>query len=390
MAIPITIPRLGWNMDEGVFAGWTKQEGEQVTSGDSIFTLESDKALQEVESLDAGILRISPGSPKAGEKVAVGTIIGYLVAPGESPPVAGPVPAPSAPGAPAPAGRVPPAPETAPSAPEEHLQAVSPRASRLAAELGVDCTRLKGSGRGGRITEEDVRAAAAASPPPAKPVGAFRQSIAERMMLSARSTAPVTVTTQVDAGALVEARERLKVAPLEGILTPSYTEILVKLAGLALQDHPALLGRWEEGRILPASGVHVGIAVDTPEGLVVPVVRDVPALPLLPLSRRCRELVERARSRSLTPQDMAGGTFTVTNLGAFGVDAFTPIIHYPQCAILGIGRIDRQPVVREDRVVPGHRMTLSLTFDHRIVDGAPAARFLAALSRWIENPRPAF
>jgi pyruvate dehydrogenase E2 component (dihydrolipoamide acetyltransferase) len=377
-------------MDEGVFAGWTKREGERVASGESIFTLESDKALQEIESLDGGILRISPGAPKAGEKVAVGTVIGYLLAPGESPPDPALVPAPAAPGAPLPAVRIPSAPEIAPSAPERELPAVSPRASRLAAELGVDCARLKGSGRGGRITEEDVKAATAASPPPAKPSGAFRQSIAERMMLSARSTAPVTLTTQVDAGMLVEARERLKGAPLEGNLTPSYTEILVKLLGLALQEHPGLLCRWEEGRILPAGGVHVGVAVDTPEGLVVPVVRDVPALSLVQLSRHCRGLVERALRKSLTPQDMAGGTFTVTNLGAFGVDAFTPIINYPQCAILGIGRIDRQPVVREDRVVPGHRLTLSLTFDHRIVDGAPAARFLAALSRLIEGPLPAF
>jgi pyruvate dehydrogenase E2 component (dihydrolipoamide acetyltransferase) len=378
-------------MDEGVFAGWTKQEGDRVTPGDSIFTLESDKALQEVESLDGGILRISPDAPKAGDKVAVGTLIGYLVAPGESPPV--PVSAPTSPpspASPAGAGRVASAPDLVPSASGQDQPAVSPRASRLAAELGVDCALLKGSGRGGRITEEDVKAAAAASPSPAKPVGAFRQSIAERMMLSVRSMAPVTLTTQVDAGKLVEAREGLKGAPLEGTLTPSYTEILVKLAGLALQDHPGLLSRWEEGRILPGAGVHIAVAVDTPEGLVVPVVRDVPGLSLLQLSKRCRELVDRALRKSLAPQDMAGGTFTVTNLGAFGVDAFTPIINYPQCAILGIGRIHRQPVVQDDRIVPGYRMALSLTFDHRIVDGAPAARFLAALSRWIESPTSAF
>jgi pyruvate dehydrogenase E2 component (dihydrolipoamide acetyltransferase) len=389
VAIPITIPRVGWNMDEGLFAGWTKQEGEQVTSGESIFTLETDKALQEIESLDSGILRISPGAPKAGDKVTVGTVIGYLVAPGETPPVAGAIPAKPAGPAPQPAGRVPPPPEIAPTVPAQDQPAVSPRASRLAAELGVDCSRLKGSGRGGRITEEDVKAAAAASPKSPQPTGAFRRTIADRMMQSARSTAPVTLTTQVDAGTLVDWRERLKGAPLGGFLTPSYTEILVKLAGLALQDHPGLLGRWEEGRILPASGVHVGVAVDTPEGLVVPVVRDVPALSLLDLSTRFRELVERALRKGLTLEDMAGGTFTVTNLGAFGIDAFTPIINYPECAILGVGRIDRQPVVREDRIVPGHRMTLSLTFDHRIVDGAPAARFLEALSRRIESPATA-
>jgi pyruvate dehydrogenase E2 component (dihydrolipoamide acetyltransferase) len=389
VAIPITIPRVGWNMDQGLFAGWTKQEGEQVTSGESIFTLETDKALQEIESLDSGILRISPGAPKAGDKVAVGTVIGYLVAPGETPPVAAAIPATPVAPAPQPVGQVPPVPEIAPAASVRDQPAVSPRASRLAAELGVDCMRLKGSGRGGRITEEDVKAAASASQPSPPPSGTFRRTIADRMMLSAHSTAPVTLTTQVDAGTLVDWRERLKGAPLGGVLTPSYTEILVKLAGLALQDHPGLLSRWEEGRILPASGVHVGVAVDTPEGLVVPVVRDVPALSLLQLSTRCRELVERALRKGLTMEDMAGGTFTLTNLGAFGIDGFTPIINYPQCAILGVGRIDRQPVVREDRIVPGHRMTLSLTFDHRIVDGAPAARFLEALSRLIESPATA-
>ncbi|HLY09492.1 MAG TPA: E3 binding domain-containing protein, partial [Planctomycetota bacterium] len=247
MAIPITIPRLGWNMDEGVFAGWTKQEGERVTAGEFIFTLESDKALQEIESLDGGILRISPAAPKTGDKVAVGTVIGYLVEPGEALPLADAVPAPPTPGAPLPPGRVPPAPPIAASAPEQDHPAVSPRASRLAAELGVDCARLKGSGRGGRITEEDVKAAAAASPSLAKPIGAFRQKIAERMMLSTQSTAPVTLVTEVDAGLLVEGRERLKGAPLEGILTPSYTELLIHLVGLALQEHPGLLSRWEEG-----------------------------------------------------------------------------------------------------------------------------------------------
>src|SRR5579862_7473738 len=250
MAIPITIPRLGWNMEEGTFAGWTKQEGERVTAGESIFTLESDKALQEIESLDGGILRIAPGAPKSGDKVTVGTVIGYLVEPGESPPLADSAPA--APGAPPP-GPAHSTPAIAASEPQQDRPAVSPRASRLAAELGVDCARLKGSGRGGRITEEDVKAAAAASPSPAKPTGALRQKIAERMLLSTHSTAPVTLTREVDAGFLVEGRERLKASPLEGVLTPSYTELLIHLVGLALQEHPGLLSRWEEGRILPAS-----------------------------------------------------------------------------------------------------------------------------------------
>ena len=377
MAIPITIPRVGWTMDEGLFAGWTKAEGEPVKAGDFIFSLETDKAVQEIECLDSGILRIPPGAPKAGDKVTVGTIIGYLVEPGESVPFEGTIPPPAVAAATIP---VVPGKTSSPPPPRDGT-AVSPRASRLAAELGVDCSRHQGSGKGGRITEEDVRAAAAEPPrtEPAAP-GSFRHAIADRMMRNVHSTAPVTLTTQVDAGALVGWRQEQKGT------APSYTEMLVKLAAHALLGHPALLARWEEGRILPADGVHVGIAVDTPEGLVVPVVRDVPALPLARLTACFRELVERARRKALRAEDMAGGTFTVTNLGAFGIDAFTPIINAPQCAILGIGRIDRQPVVHEDRIVPGHRLTLSLTFDHRIVDGAPAARFLAALSRSIENP----
>src|SRR5262245_40551787 len=155
MAVPITIPRLGWTMDEGLFAGWTKKDGDPVHPGEAIFNLETDKALQEVECLDAGVLRISPAAPKAGDKVAVGTVIGYIVAPGEAIPTDPAAPPPPAAERPVPAAAERRAPE-----PERSGPAISPRAARLASELGVDWSRLKGSGRGGRITEEDVRAAA--------------------------------------------------------------------------------------------------------------------------------------------------------------------------------------------------------------------------------------
>ncbi len=158
---------------------------------------------------------------------------------------------------------------------------------------------------------------------------------------------------------------------------------------MALAKHPLLNARWEGDHILVSDEVHVGIAMDTDAGLLVPVVRGVNHLTLRQVAACSRELLERARQGKLTAEDMQGGTFTITNLGSFGVEAFTPIIRHPECAILGVGRIERTPVAVEDRVVIGERMTLSLTFDHRIVDGAPAARFLQDLGRLVENPGPA-
>jgi pyruvate dehydrogenase E2 component (dihydrolipoamide acetyltransferase) len=162
----------------------------------------------------------------------------------------------------------------------------------------------------------------------------------------------------------------------------------VKLTALALGEHPALNSRWEGEHIIEFRAVHMGIAVDTEAGLLVPVVRDAVESTLRQIAARTRDLLARARRRQLRAEEMQGGTFTISNLGPFGIDAFTPIIQYPQCAVLGIGRIRSEPVVRDDRVVPGERLTLSLTFDHRIVDGAPAARFLQSLGHLIENPAP--
>ncbi len=428
MAIAITIPRLGWNMDEGVFAGWLKQDGDTVRPGEPLFRLESDKATQEIECLDEGILRIAPGGPKEGDRVAVGAVIAHLTTAGEEAPPsldreraelasregerAEEIPAASPSvrrlarelgvdlrqvAGSGPGGRL-----TAedvrgrgePAAPRAAVQgkrpASSPRARRVAQELGVDWTRLGGTGRGGRIRERDVRAAAGArvQPPPARPapVSSVRRTIAERMLHSLRSTAPVTLTTTVNAGNLVNLREQFKAV---GDAVPSFTDFLVKLAAVALGRHPLLNARWEGEQILLSEEVHVGIAVDTEAGLLVPVVRDANRLTLRQVAARARELIDRARHNRLAPDDLRGGTFTVTNLGAYGVDAFTPIIRYPECAILGVGRIDRRPVVAEDRVVAGRVLTLSLTFDHRIVDGAPAARFLQELGRLVEHPGPA-
>ncbi len=313
-------------MEEGTFAGWLKQNGDSVSIGEPLFAVESDKVTMDVESLDAGILKIPPDAPEQGAIVKVGQCIGYLTSSSSS---------------------------TAPPA------AVStPRARRVAAELGVDVTKLKGTGRNGRIREADVRAAA-----PTKPQPSLRNTIAKRMTESHQNTVPVTLTTKADATKLVAARPQA-----------SYNVLLAQRAAQALEKHPAL------------GGPHIGIAVDTLHGLLVPVLRDVASTSLADLERRAQELIAAARERRLRPEDVTGGTFSITNLGAFGIDAFTPVINYPETAVLGVGAIRKEVVVRENGDIGVRdQITLSLTFDHRIVDGAPAARFLQDLVRLIEG-----
>jgi len=383
MPIEITVPRLGWSMEEGTFAGWLKRNGEQVSAGEPLFAMESDKVTMDVESLDNGILYLPAGAPESGATVVVGQRLGFLLAPGE--------PAPETTNAEAPAADSPP--ESVVSMQSTSITAhaptrggrtpVTPRARRIAAELGVDTALLQGSGRGGRIREVDVRAAGSrlAAEAGSAPVTALRRTIARRMMESRQNTAPVTLTSRADATALVALRNRWKLAPGAGPV-PSYTDILAKLVAIVLESHPALGGL--------SGKAHIGIAVDTQDGLLVPVLRDVAASSLADLARRSRELIDAARARRLRAEDLARGTFSITNLGGFGIDAFTPIINFPEAAVLGVGAIRKEPVVLESgELAVREQMTLSLTFDHRVVDGAPAARFLQALVQLIEVPPPA-
>jgi pyruvate dehydrogenase E2 component (dihydrolipoamide acetyltransferase) len=382
MAIGITIPRLGWNMDEGTFVGWLKQDGDAIRAGDRLFTLEGEKATEDVECLDSGILRIAADAPQPGDKVTVGQTIGHLVKQGESVPTAKRNAQPTAATAPVPQPAAVPNRELRPLA-------ISPRARRVARELGIDWQHVKGSGRSGRIRESDIREAAAGTRPSAPstpfPVTPIRRIIAERMLTSARSTAPVTLTTTTDATNLVNLRNQFK-AVAEGV--PSYTDFIVKLAAVALTQHPRLNAQWTEQGIAVSPSIHIGVAVDTEAGLLVPVIRNAEKSTLRQIATQARDLAERARLGKLKAEEMRDGTFTITNLGSYGIDAFTPIINHPQCAILGVGRIQRLPVVVGDEIVPREQITLSLTFDHRIVDGAPAARFLQTLCRLINNPGP--
>jgi pyruvate dehydrogenase E2 component (dihydrolipoamide acetyltransferase) len=267
---------------------------------------------------------------------------------------------------------------------------ISPRALRLAQQLGIDWTRLKSSSRSGRIVERDIiaeRDALAAALPARKsiPLSPLRKIIAERMHEGSSVTAPVTLAVEADATELVASRERLKAAAADGS-APTFTDLFIVLVSRTLALHPLLNARFEGGEIVLEDAVHMAIAVDAPDGLLVPVLRDAGRKTLRDVARESKVLIEKARARKLAPEEMQGGTFTLTNLGMQAVDAFTPILNPPQCAILGIGRIVLKPAVCGDAVVPRHRVTLSLTFDHRVVDGAPAARFLSAVVEQVESP----
>lgn len=409
MAIEIKVPRLGWSMEEGTFIEWFKRDGEPVRSGEPLFALEGDKAIQDIEAIGSGILRISPTAPENGEIVKVGTTLAFLCDQEESNPfhISATTDSGRAASTDSPIDAKPFAPVAVAErvATVEHMATqdqgkndreprISPRAARVATELGIEWKQISGTGRNGRIRERDVRNEASRNKAHVRRDSmttgpSFRRTIAARMSEGAHATAPVTLTTTADATNLVSLRAQFKAAqksPEERI--PSYTDIVAKLAARALGQHPELNQQWVDGEIVTPDEIHIAIAVDAPAGLVAPVIRDVPALGLRQIAARTSDLQNRARVSQLIPDDLRGGTFTISNLGAFGIDAFTPIINVPQCAILGMGRIDRRPAVVGEQIIPRDLLTLSLTFDHRIVDGAPAARFLATLRSAIENPGP--
>jgi pyruvate dehydrogenase E2 component (dihydrolipoamide acetyltransferase) len=410
MPITITIPRLGWNMEDGIFAGWLKQEGEFIRPGDGLFRIEWEKATQDIESLDQGTLRIPPSGPQVGDRVAVGSVIGYLLGPGEIEPAEIGSQSPSTPSRSAPRPPVAPATNSAssthPGLSDRDEPRISPLARHLASELGIDWSSLRGTGSTGRIRKADVLAAAQArhassqleetAPPPGTetdvgrftPVSSARVTIAARMLESWHTTVPVTLTTSADATNLVNLRAQFKAASRQAHDIPSYTDFLVKLAALVLREHPMLNARWRDNHIEINEHVHIGIAVDTVAGLRVPVIRDASTLSLGQITACSRDVVRRAQEGRLSAGEMQGGTFTISNLGAFGIETFTPVINPPECAILGVGRIQRQPVARRDKITARLKISLSLTFDHRIVDGAPAARFLQSLVQLVVNPGP--
>jgi pyruvate dehydrogenase E2 component (dihydrolipoamide acetyltransferase) len=414
MAIEITVPRLGWTMEEGIFLGWLKRDGARVKSGDPIFALESEKAAQEIEATEDGILRISPTGPADGGTVMVGALIGYLLAEGEQVEFQAALARPNYNAgtgqSPAPAPQSIAAPLTRASRGEtgsnrSALSAaaltISPRAARTAAAFGVDWTKIRGTGRTGRIRERDVMAAAFADdcktirvqsvpaepqmPGRMVPASPIRRTIARRMLAGIHEAAPVTLTVRADATNLLLVREKAGAAGAVDATRPTLNDYFVKLVAAALQLHPLLNAQWHADRIFYPDEINIALAIDTDNGLVAPVVQNAPAMNIQQIAATSRALIDDARNNRLTPEQLARGTFTVTNLGRLGIDVFTPIINLPQCAILGIGRVARELVMLDDKVVARQLVPLSLTFDHRVVDGAPAARFLETLVQLIES-----
>ncbi len=404
MAIEVTVPRLGWSMEEGTLTEWLKAAGDRVNKGDLLFVLEGDKAAQEIESFDEGILQFLPDGPQPGDTVKVGQVIALLVAENESPAEVTPKPKPPAKRSMTPAASpsarrqarkqqaAVAAAATEPLMPRVTQGPSSPRARRRAKELGVDWTSLEGTGRSGRVVERDVVAAAKPNGKPTAatenlvPHSATRRTIAARMLESRQTTAPVTLTTTADATNLVNLRKQFRSQTSADVPAPTYTDLIGKLTALVLVEFPALNARWDDTGSVQFAEVHLGVAVDTDAGLMVPVIHNADQLSLRELSRRSKDLVTRAIARQVSADEMQGGTFTISNLGAYGIDAFTPIINGRQCAILGLGRIQSVPACVNGKVEPREQLTLSLTFDHRLVDGGPAARFLQAVVQAIENP----
>ncbi len=425
MATAVVMPRLGWTMETGQVVEWRKQAGERVEAGEILLLVESDKAINEVEALESGTLQFPEDAPELGATVPIGTVLAYLTAPDETlPPAAHSDISPAESGSEdaSPPALVqeagsPPAGDGAgvalasASAPGRRRGPVaSPRARRVARALGVSWEGLTGSGISGRILERDVRAlapvaAVAPAPQPSAPVvaplvvptgggaavrTATRRIIAERLSASTHQTAPVTLTTDADATELVRLRGQL--APDlagTGQPVPAYHDFMLRLVAFALQEHPALNASLVDGAIIEHGDVNIGLAVDTPRGLLVPVVQDVPGKSVQRLATTSAALIAAAHAGTLGHDDLRGGTFTITNLGMFGIDAFTPIINLPECAILGLGRIVARPVVVDeatDTIAVRRMIALSLTFDHRLVDGGPAARFLQRIAYLIAHP----
>ena len=421
MPVPLKMPQLGLTMTEGKITRWLKQEGDTVAADEAILEIETDKINAEVEAPASG--RLTHIQAQAGASVKVIGLLALIAAPEDtdadlaaaveaanaaaergtaasqavatSQPTRRPPPRarPQRPGRPAP-----------PAAAGGRVMA-SPVARRLARELDVDLSTVTGTGPRGRIVESDVRAAAEASaaapaapaaPAAAEstgltakqviPVSGIRQVIGERMSASLRDMAQLTLFTEADATALRDRRAApaQEAADADGP-RPTYNDLIVWHLARTLADHPLLNASMVGEEIHCWEEINVGVAVALDSGLIVPVVRAANTKSLTDLAGETADLAERARSNRLGPDELLGGTFTITNLGTLDVDGFTPIINPPQSAILGVGRIVPRPVVVAGAITVRYMVTLSLSFDHRIVDGAPAAQFLQALKQAIEQ-----
>jgi len=405
----VVMPRLSDSMEEGTILQWLKKVGEHVAVGDELVEIETDKANMAYESDIAGVLKEIVAAE--GETLPIGSVIARIgdgdVSP--TPPTEETVEAPEAPGG-------------------DGRPKASPIARRLAKEKKLDLTKLEGSGPGGRIVKADVEKAASAGgadsggprteapPPPAGPPESVTgpaaetpgptpatletakgqttfeelsklQSTIARRMAESKATAPhFYLEAEVDMSRLVEARGQIKAGAKEGDVVPSFNDMVVKACALALREHPRANGAYRDGRFELYSRVNVGVAVAARDALVVPTVFDADRKSLRQIASDARALAQRVRDGQITPPELSGATFTVSNLGMLGIDSFAAVINPPQAAILAVGALAERPVVREGELATAHLMRLNLACDHRILYGAPAAEFLARIKSLLEEP----
>lgn len=405
MAKEVIMPKLGLTMEEGVINKWLVREGDRVEKGDPLFEVATDKVNMEVESPASGVV-LKILYPE-GATVPITQVVAYIGEEGEEVPVLqGEAKTPEVQEAPPQeAQRVA---ETVVEEKEERIKA-SPLARKLAKEYGIDLATIRGTGPGGRIVKEDVERARKALeeerkkvaapekeekpevvrevPGKVLPLSRMRRIIAERMQESARTKPHFFIFQEVLAEDLVRMRERLlPLVEKQTGLRVSYTDILVKMVAKALERYPLLNASFSEEGIILHEDVNIGVAVALDDGLIVPVIREVQKKSIAQITAELHDLVERAKAGKLTPEDISGGTFTISNLGMFGIDAFTAIINPPESAILACGAIKKKPVFDGKDIVPLSVMELVLSCDHRLIDGALAAQFMQFLKALLEEP----
>jgi len=426
MAQIIDMPKLSDTMTVGTLVKWLKQEGDAVKSGTMLAEIETDKATMELECFfDGTILKIYA---PAGSQVALGAplcavgkageIVPDVPAPvapkpvlkDDSPSSSAKLPAPAAPAQPVSAPIPPPAPAPeAPATPGQRIK-ISPLAKKLAAEKGIDPARIVGSGPGGRIVRADViaseKAGSTKAPSGAQafvptasllakgpiqedkvvPVSNIRGIIAKRLVESKTQIPHFYLNIEIDAGPLLELRQQLNTALEKSGVKLSVNDFILKASAEALRRVPTVNCSWEGTAVRHHSAAHVSFAVAIEDGLITPVVRDAHLKTVFAISTEAKSLAKRAKDKKLAPNDFTGGTFCVSNLGMMGIDSFCAIINPPNSAILAVGTTVKKPVVKNDQIVIGQRMALTLSTDHRVVDGAVGAQFLAALKLLLESP----
>jgi len=402
----IKMPKLSDTMTEGTLVAWKKKKGDAVSAGDVIAEIETDKATMEFESPDDGVF--TEIFVQEGGKVAVGQPIALVLGKGEKAGVSKPsepkaekkkeAPAPAAPSPAKPAGA--PAPAAAPA--KGGRVKASPLAKKIARAMGVDLSTLSGSGPGSRIVRKDVLAAAEGKPSPAPavaaipaaggqnrvPLSGMRKTIAERLLASKTQIPHFYLNIEVDAGELMKLRSEINAAAEKaGQAKLTVNDFVLKAAVLAATRVPKVNASFDKDAVIEYSGIHLAVAVAIDDGLVTPVIRDAQSKSIRQISDAVKDLAARARSKKLKPDEYQGGTFTVSNLGSYGIETFSAIINPPQAMILSIGAIVKKPVVNaKNEIVPGQRMFVGMSCDHRVVDGAIGAQYLAELRSLLENP----